>query len=374
MQLENFHHPLPQNCVLLHLSDGIYTSFTDLPLEEPVLAISNASKQRSAIQSTSSFDALMRLSNLDDCIQDAFVTRENLALQISSLIEEQKQALDTVNASSQAEEKLAMISRSLELTRKSSRATQSRCWELQASLANRRSTMSAGSVNESRSQTHLSSAQADFVKRKALRLATKTALTGQIRRACENLLHIYPIETFEQKPLCFTIRGLHLPNAASTSSTEADPAVTAAALGYIAHVVYLLSLYLLTPIPYPPSAHGSTSTIFDPVSANMPSTAARTFPLYQKGAVAYRFEYGVFLLNSDIELLMSRQGSRMVDLRHTLPNLKYLLTVLATGKGELPARKKDEAKAMGNGSSLGKESKVDRKLLELRSLNDDSMA
>lgn len=30
----------------------------------------------------------------------------------------------------------------------------------------------------------------------------------------------------------------------------------------------------------------------------------------------------------------------MVDLRHTLPNLKYLLTVLTEGKGDLPIRKK----------------------------------
>jgi hypothetical protein len=79
----------------------------------------------------------------------------------------------------------------------------------------------------------------------------------------------------------------------------------------------------------------------------MPSLAARTFPLYQKGAVTYRFEYGVFLMNSDIELLMSRQGSRMVDLRHTLPNLKYLLTVLTTGKGELPVRKRTGWNAPG---------------------------
>ena len=328
----------------------------------------------------------MRLSDLDDCIQDALVTRENLALQISRLIDNQKQSLDTVNASCQAGERLSTINSSLAMTRKSSRAIQDKSWELQASLATRRATMFSGSINGAESQTRRSSAQADFIKCKALRQETKQALTGQIRRACEDLLQIYPIEPYEQKPLCFTIRGLHLPNAASASSTEADPAVTAAALGYIAHVVHLLSLYLLTPIPYPPSLHGSTSTILDPVSANMPSTAARTFPLYQKGAVAYRFEYGVFLLNSDVELLMSRQGSRMVDLRHTLPNLKYLLTVLATGKGELPSRKKDEAKVKVNGSvpsgritnggaqRLGKGLRADKKLLESQTLKDDSMA
>ena len=40
----------------------------------------------------------------------------------------------------------------------------------------------------------------------------------------------------------------------------------------------------------------------------------------------------------------------MVDQRHTLPNLKYLLTVLTAGKGELPVRKKGGAKVLENGS------------------------
>lgn len=40
----------------------------------------------------------------------------------------------------------------------------------------------------------------------------------------------------------------------------------------------------------------------------------------------------------------------MVDQRHTLPNLKYLLTVLTAGKGELPVRKKGGAKVLDNGS------------------------
>ncbi len=40
----------------------------------------------------------------------------------------------------------------------------------------------------------------------------------------------------------------------------------------------------------------------------------------------------------------------MVDQRHTLPNLKYLLTVLTAGKGELPVRKKGGAKILENGT------------------------
>lgn len=41
----------------------------------------------------------------------------------------------------------------------------------------------------------------------------------------------------------------------------------------------------------------------------------------------------------------------MVDQRHTLPNLKYLLTVLTAGKGELLVRKKGGAKVLENGSA-----------------------
>ena len=54
---------------------------------------------------------------------------------------------------------------------------------------------------------------------------------------------------------------------------------------------------------------------------------------------------------------MSKQGLRMVDLRHTLPNLKYLLTVLTVGKGELPIRKKGGVKGLlrvgSDGSTAG---------------------
>lgn len=355
VQLESFHHPLPQNCILFHLSDGIYTSFTDLPLDEPVLATPKNPKQRHTLQPTSSFDALMRLSNLDDCIQDALSTREKLASQISQLLAERKQTSDTINSSSQAEQSLVSTTRSLTICRKQLTATQARRSELQASLKARRDAITSGETTQQKAQTNLASAQTNLSSRRSLLQTTKSSVSGQIRRICEDLLRIYPIEPIDQKTLSFTIRGLHLPNAASPSIIpNTDPAVTAAALGIVAQLTHLLSFYLSAPLPYPPTLRGSTSTIFDPISKNMQSHAARTFPLYEKGAVTYRFEYGVFLLNSDIELLMSRQGSRIVDQRQTLPNLKYLLTVLTAGKGELPVRKKGGAKGLEN-SSIGEQ-------------------
>ena len=43
----------------------------------------------------------------------------------------------------------------------------------------------------------------------------------------------------------------------------------------------------------------------------------------------------------------------MVDLRHTLGNLKYVLTVITEGKGEVPGRKRGRVRGL-NGGLLGK--------------------
>ena len=358
--LESFHHPLPGNSVLFHLTDGIYTSFTDLPLDEPFVAPHKVAETGHQPESTSSFDALMRLSNLDDCIQDALSTREKLTAQISNLLEHQKASRDIVNQASQAENQLISTEAALSRCRKEVRTTQTRRSDLQASLESRREAIRSGKAIQQSAEPRLALSKATLLDLVTKSNATKTALSGQTRRICEDLLNIYPIESIDPKSLSYSICGLHLPNANTTSThPDTDSDTIAAALGLVAHITQMLSLYLSIPLPYPPSPHGSTSTIHDPISTTMPSLAARTFPLYQKGAVAYRFEYAVFLLNTNIELLMSRQGAKVVDLRHTLPNLKYVLTVLTAGKGELPVRKKGGVKALQNGKAIRGQNTVD---------------
>jgi hypothetical protein len=85
------------------------------------------------------------------------------------------------------------------------------------------------------------------------------------------------------------------------------------------------------------------------IDVSLIASVANSFPLYAKGVEKYRFDYAVFLLNKNIELVslpisvMSRQtfnldtllqlmidvGIRIEDMRHTLPNLKMLLLTLA---------------------------------------------
>ncbi|KAG5654280.1 hypothetical protein H0H81_005129 [Sphagnurus paluster] len=154
------------------------------------------------------------------------------------------------------------------------------------------------------------------------------------------LSSIYPIELLSPPDLLYTILDVPLP-IPLTPSDPAPPLTlpshkdvheesVATSLGYAAQVTQLLAAYLGKPLVYPVTCIGSRSLIKDNISAMV---GPRMFPLYSKGVDTYRFEYGVFLLNKNIELLMADRDLRALDMRHTLPNLKNLLLILTDGEG-----------------------------------------
>jgi len=93
----------------------------------------------------------------------------------------------------------------------------------------------------------------------------------------------------------------------------------------------LVAIYLGRILPYPVTYAASRSMIRDPISTMQ---GPRIFPLFPTGVETYRFEYAVFLLNKDIEILMSERNLRALDMRHTLPNLKNLLLTLTNGTSD----------------------------------------
>ncbi|KAJ5101930.1 hypothetical protein NUU61_004152 [Penicillium alfredii] len=330
--LESFHQPLPANSILFHFPDGVYTNLTDLPpVETPLSGSSQRATDGTALP-TSSYDALMRLANLDECIQDALATREKLEMQISAILEKNERALATLGNAAQAQDRLSYTRQAVTAERRQARAAMKRKEELIASIKARKEAMSQGRHVQDKARSHLPDAQEKLVSSEQLLTHNADEAKGQIRRISEDLLAIYPIEPIPDKPLAFTIAGLALPNS---SFDDVDREAVAAALGYTSHLVYLLSFYLSVTLPYPVNPHLSTSLIQDPVSASLPQ---RTYPLHPVN-VQYRFEYGVFLLNKNIEFLLGKLGLRVLDIRHTLPNLKYLLYVLTAGTAEIPARK-----------------------------------
>ncbi|KAJ5800072.1 uncharacterized protein N7518_002140 [Penicillium psychrosexuale] len=343
--LESFHQPLPANSILFHFPDGVYSNLTDLPpVETSLQAAGQRATAEGIVLPSSSYDALMRLANLDECVQDALATREKLEAQISSILQQNERSLNVASDAAAAQEKLALTKQYVAMERKRVRTAVRRKEELIASIKARKEAMEQGRSTQEKTRGHLPEAQERLVSSEQLLEQNGEDTKGQIRRIAEDLLTIYPIEPIPDELLAFTIAGLALPNS---TFEDIDREVVAAALGHTAHLVYLLSFYLSVHLPYSINANGSTSFIQDPISASLPQ---RTYPLYPV-SVQYRFEYAVFLLNKDIEYILIKQGLRVLDIRHTLPNLKYLLYVLTSGDSVIPARKAGGVRALVAGRS-----------------------
>jgi len=154
------------------------------------------------------------------------------------------------------------------------------------------------------------------------------------------LASLFPIDLISGSDLLFSILNAPLP--IPLGSTDPAPPLSlpaykevnnesvATALAYAAFVVQLLAVYLDKMLVYPITFCGSRSMIRDGISAMV---GPRMFPLFSRGVDTYRFEYGVFLLNKNIEMLMSDRNLRALDMRHTLPNLKNLLLTLSDEEG-----------------------------------------
>ncbi|KAI0902864.1 UV radiation resistance-associated protein [Ustulina deusta] len=335
-------HHFPPNCIIFHLGDAMYS--LDLASKRP------EPKQTSPLPS-SSYNALMKLSNLHNSIQDALTTREVLTAQINSLL----QGIPD-DAVPQAQESARIASTYLSAQTRTLCSAQTRRDDLKTSIQARREAIKEGHSAQSRAADHVEHAQSKLPASQALISSTRESIHGQRRRICEDLTHIFPITPHPSgAPLSFSICGIPLPNSDydPTSSSSAEDTLSAA-LGYVAQLTYALQFYLCVPLPYPITNFGSRSSIRDDISL-LPD-AQRDFPLFLRGGATaqHRFDYGWFLLNKDIEALCVSAGLKIVDIRHTLPNLKYLLYVCSAGSDEVPERKRGGIRGLWAGRMKGR--------------------
>ncbi|KAL7611677.1 hypothetical protein Lser_V15G06137 [Lactuca serriola] len=106
---------------------------------------------------------------------------------------------------------------------------------------------------------------------------------------------------------------------------------SATALGYIAHAVSLLALYIKVPLRYPIRLGASRTYICDYTPplvesiSEFTSTKPIEFPLFLEGKETTRSAYAVFLLNKDLEQLLNFIGVESLGPRHVLANFRELL-------------------------------------------------
>lgn len=237
----------------------------------------------------------MKLNNLEECIQDAEHTAAKVSFHIDTVLERESVALSAIKQIAQTTESRNAVQKALAAEKKRLESAIRQRDNLKKSLESRKEAMALGSETQKTGEKYLAEATVKLERCRKDLEETRKGLEGQKRRIVEDLQQIYPVEPLPDQSLGFTIRGLYLPNQ---NHEDCDDETISAALGYTAHLVYLLSFYLGTYLRYPVQPVGSSSFIRDPISV---IAGARTFPLWVKGSVYFRFEYAIFLLNKGIE-------------------------------------------------------------------------
>ncbi|KAJ1537240.1 hypothetical protein HK096_001103 [Nowakowskiella sp. JEL0078] len=206
-----------------------------------------------------------------------------------------------------------------------------------------------------------------------MKLEIKKVSMLESRSMCHlvsELKYIFPIDYVKPDTSTPRIRAIRLPQADllsyTSTYTKADTEDSiATALGHVCHLLLLLAYYLDLRLKYPVCARGSKSLVFDYISPDTSITTTTTttadytaerlvaffssargaaapvqgdpdwvrelevgkqsryvFPLFVQRQNKRRFEYGVFLINKNVEQIMNRVGVRVLNLRDTLGNLR----------------------------------------------------
>lgn len=338
----------PPNALIFHLEDGVYS--LDFPNRI-------AGPKDAPLDASSSYSALMKLANLETSIEDAIETQQKIMQQINDILAE------TPPDKSQAMGSKARLAETYVVSQqKKNRQAQKKRDELRESLRCRKEAIAQGREEQAKAADDIENNKETLEASKRLVRETEQKIHGQRRRICSDLSDIFPITPIPNAPpLSFQICGIPLPNSTYDAATARtiNEDVLSAGLGLVALLTRHLQLYLSHPLPYPLFHNGSRSLARDDIShfADSRSTG-RDFPLHlpRGGSTSgqWRFEYAWFLLNKDIEALCASQGLRVVDIRHSLPNLKYLLYVCSAGSDEVPERKKGGVRGLWVGRLQGR--------------------
>ncbi|KAL4105740.1 hypothetical protein PRIC1_003799 [Phytophthora ramorum] len=128
---------------------------------------------------------------------------------------------------------------------------------------------------------------------------------------------VYPIEYVGAGE--YSIRGIRIANSDLTGGGRADEEMISTALGYIAHLVFMLSKYLQVNLRYRVVPYSSRSFLKDEIN-----DAQGEYPLYKKGVEKDRHEKAIRFLRKNVEQLLFARSLDPTQEAPILARLKAL--------------------------------------------------
>ncbi|KAF9348014.1 hypothetical protein BGX34_002753 [Mortierella sp. NVP85] len=315
--------------ILFGFENGYYTAPDDDDMAEhphPSLLepISMTPGTSVGIIPSYTYDAVMKLNNLHECIADTRHSRDEIKQNLEAGLNKENAPMIMHKRRGEWTERLWHVQQRVTHEIKVHEAEKKKAIALRRDLDRRRQALAE---SQERGQT-----QAMYLEENMLKLAkNKESLYNVLQEystkrteLIATLFTIFPITESEGDPNLLKICNVPLPNSVYTGMDEESISI---ALGHACNLIVMLAHYLSVPLRYPLTPMGSRAFVLDPVSRLV---GPKEFPLFGKGQDTQRFEYGVFLLNKNIEQLLNSQGLQFMDLRQTLPNLRYLMETLLT--------------------------------------------
>ncbi|KAF9361371.1 hypothetical protein BGX26_003883 [Mortierella sp. AD094] len=326
-ELQDLPTSLPNNTILFRFPNGFYTAPDEedtmehphTPLLEPTSTIMGF-----GVAPSYTYESVMRLNNLHECIADTKKSRDEIKHNIELALNKENAPLIMQKRRGECTERLWHLQRQVGHELNVLEEAQGRAAALRKEHTERRKAMTESRERGQTQEMYLEQNMANLAKNKESLFHTLKEFSTKRTELIATLFTIFPITESEIDPNLLKICSVPLPNSVYTGLDEDSIAI---ALGFTCHLVTMLAHYLSVPLRYPLTPMGSRALVLDPVSLLI---GPKEFPLYGKGQERNRFEYGVFLLNKNIEQLMNSQGLQFMDLRQTLPNLRYLMETLLT--------------------------------------------
>ncbi|XP_013107039.2 UV radiation resistance-associated gene protein [Stomoxys calcitrans] len=184
---------------------------------------------------------------------------------------------------------------------------------------------------------HLEDFYINQLERRQMKRSIGEQVDRRMSSLCIELKEIYPIAE------CiglYTICGVRFPSVEGYVydsnnpnsvyiSDNITPMAISASLGYVGHIVQMISVIINCPLRYPIIHEGSHTRIKD-IVRDIPPYASREYPLYSRSSIPTKaVKYAISLLNLNIAQLNYNITGKSCDVRCTIANLLHIFNIFA---------------------------------------------